>query len=69
MPEFVIMRHPKIEGSSGPTTRKAFEEIHRHKGWELDEESTPTAPTPTPEPEANDAEAPSAPAAGGRKHS
>lgn len=31
--DFVSMWHPDIESIGGPVSRKAWEEIHRHKGW------------------------------------
>lgn len=49
MDEFVTMRHPEIDVPSGPTSRKAFEEIYQAQGWELVGSEVPPIEAPGPD--------------------
>lgn len=33
--EFVRMTHPQVKAVSGQVTRRAYEEVHKAKGWRL----------------------------------
>lgn len=33
--EFVHIKHSEVKAFGGPVTRQAFEDVYRHKGWQV----------------------------------